>query len=74
MWLLWLHFADDMSGPSHDLELFRLFLKEHDVPQQLALLCLDAEEVNIIFFSYSSNLQNLSMVQQTLFDIRALLL
>ena len=45
-----MHFADDMGGPSHDIEQFRLFLEEHDVPQQLALLCLDAKEVNITFF------------------------
>jgi len=39
-----------MGGPSHDLQMFSLFLKEQDVPQQLALLCLDAREVNIFFF------------------------
>lgn len=39
--------ANHMRGPSHDLELFRLFLKEHDVPQQLPLLCLDAEEMRL---------------------------
>ena len=48
-----------MRGPSHDTEQFRLFLKENDGAQQLALLCLNAEEVNITFFSCCSDRQNL---------------
>ncbi|XP_078355631.1 uncharacterized protein LOC144640332 isoform X2 [Oculina patagonica] len=39
--------ANHMNGPSHDLQLFRLFLKENNVPQQLALLCLNAKEMRL---------------------------
>ena len=44
-------FSDSRNGPAHDTALFRSFLKEHNVPQKLALLCLDAKEVSATIVS-----------------------
>ena len=38
---------DPRNGPAHDTALFVSFIKEYDIPQKLALLCLNAKEVSV---------------------------